>query len=80
MVISRQSILQLRLVPQSLCLASTCAFHVSTCMETDGGGLAQEPQWEVMHKRKSPARAVLRLHLASGMNWGALLVWCKLEC
>ena len=44
------------------------------------GGLAQEPQWEVMHKRKSPARAVLHLHLASGMNWGALLVWCKLEC
>ena len=49
-------------------------------METDGGGLAQEPQWEVMHKRKSPARAVLHLHLAGGMNWGALLVWCKLGC
>ena len=49
-------------------------------MEADGGGLAQEPQWEVVHKLKSPARAVLRLHLASGMNWGVLLVWCKLSC
>ena len=49
-------------------------------METDGGGLAQGPQWEAVHRRKSPARAVLHLHLAGGMNWGALLVWCNLGC
>ena len=49
-------------------------------METDGGGLTQGPQWEVVHKLKSPASAVLHLHMASGMNWGVLLVWCNLGC